>query len=118
MSPSALIPGSSKPGEAVMAVVGTALAAPPPAPPKVGSRGAEKRDDVDSRDAREPGRSGEFEWAGLCGRPGTAAVAGTDCTGDDDTRNGKGDGVRVGEGSEIGACGTGSGGAGSAVAGA
>jgi hypothetical protein len=58
-----------------MAVVGTAFAALPPAPPKPGSRGAEIRDDVDSREARDPGRSGDDE-CGWCGRPVAVAVAG------------------------------------------
>jgi hypothetical protein len=59
IDPNAPVPGSSREGGAVIAVVGTALGALPPAPPNAGSRGAEKRDDVDSREAREPGRSGE-----------------------------------------------------------
>jgi hypothetical protein len=59
IEPNRPVPGSSRAGGAVIAVVGTALGALPPALPNAGSRGAEKRDDVDSREAREPGRSGE-----------------------------------------------------------
>lgn len=96
----------------MIAVVGTALAALPPAPPKAGNRGADMRDEVDSREAREPGRRGD-DW---CTRP----VAGKDCAGDDDIAgNGGGDGVRSGEeGSKTGASRIGSGGAGSDAAGA
>ena len=81
------VPGSS----AVIAVVGTALAGLPPAPPNAGSRGVEYREDVESREAREPGRSGED-----CGRPG-AVVAGKDAVGKGDGAGGCGDGVRAGE---------------------
>lgn len=87
------------------------MAALPPAPPKAGNRGAERRDDVDNREAREPGRRGD-DWRS---RP----VAGKDCAGDADIAGNGGEGVRSGEeGSNTGASNIGSGGAGSDVAGA
>jgi hypothetical protein len=94
-------------------VVGTALAPLPPAPPKAGSRGAEMRDEVDSREAREPGRRGDDGWGWSGGRPVDAAVVGKGCAGDEDIEGSSGgDGVRIGEdGSKTGASRIGSGGA-------
>ena len=86
--------GSSIAGDAaVIAVVGPALAGLPPAPPNAGNRGVEYREEVDSREAREPGRSGDE-----CGRPG-AVVAGKGAVGKGVVAvGGGGDGVRIGEG--------------------
>ena len=94
-------------------MVGTALAALPPAPPKAGSRGAEMRDEVEMREAREPGRRGDDGWGWCGGLPVDVAVVGKGCARDEDIEgNSGGDGVRIGEdGSKTGASRIGSGGA-------
>lgn len=86
------------------------MAGLPPAPPNAGSRGVEYREDVDSREAREPGRRGEE-----CGRPG-AVVAGKVVVGNG--AGGCGEGVRVGEGTGDGRWGVWSSGGSSGTTGA